>query len=85
VRAIGLRDANDDVIFKQAKTQDVVIMTKDGDFVRLFERFGPPPQIIWITAGNTSNSRMKEILRNNLLVALDMLATGEPLVEIAGY
>jgi len=84
VRAIGLRDANDELIFQQAKMQMVVIMTKDIDFVRLLERYGPPPKIIWITVGNTSNSRMREILGKYLLVAINMLATGESLVEIEG-
>jgi predicted nuclease of predicted toxin-antitoxin system len=37
-------------------------MTKDSDFVALLDRFGPPPQVIWITCGNTSNARLKEIL-----------------------
>jgi predicted nuclease of predicted toxin-antitoxin system len=37
-------------------------MTKDSDFVDLVERLGPPPQIIWLTCGNTSNLRLREIL-----------------------
>ena len=85
VRAIGLRDANDEVIFQQAKIQNVVIMTKDIDFVRLLERNGPPPKLIWITAGNTSNYRMREILGKYLLIAINMLIIGESLVEIEGY
>ena len=81
---MGLRDANDETIFQQAKQQKVVIMTKDFDFLRLLERFGPPPRIIWITAGNTTNLRMREILKKHLAVVINMLTSGEQLVEIDG-
>lgn len=59
-------------------------MTKDRDFVELVDRLGIPPQIIWLTCGNTSNSRLKEILQITLLEALEILQTGESLVEIRG-
>jgi predicted nuclease of predicted toxin-antitoxin system len=59
-------------------------MTKDGDFSLLLDRYGPPPQIIWLTCGNTSNTNLKRILTNTLQQALDLLANGEKLVEIGG-
>ena len=57
-------------------------MTKDRDFVQLLERAGPPPQVIWITCGNTSNARMREILRGTIANALVLLREGDPFVEI---
>jgi predicted nuclease of predicted toxin-antitoxin system len=53
VRDIGLREAEDSEIFRQARAANVVVMTKDEDFVDLAERNGAPPQIIWITCGNS--------------------------------
>lgn len=58
-------------------------MTKDSDFVVLLERFGPPPQVLWLTCGNTSNVRLKEILTSTLPNALGLLNSGEKLVEIS--
>ncbi len=58
-------------------------MTKDQDFVGLVERHGPPPQILWVTAGNTSNTRLKELFANTLVQALQLIRQGEPLVEIS--
>jgi predicted nuclease of predicted toxin-antitoxin system len=58
-------------------------MTKDSDFVVLLERFGPPPQVLWVTCGNTSNVRLKEILTSTLPKALELLNSGEKLVEIS--
>jgi predicted nuclease of predicted toxin-antitoxin system len=58
-------------------------MTKDGDFIRLLEEFGAPPQVIWITCGNTSNTRLREILISALPQALELLESGEKLIEIS--
>jgi predicted nuclease of predicted toxin-antitoxin system len=84
LRDVGLRDAEDPEIFEAAKTEGVIVLTKDGDFVDLANRFGAPPQIIWLTCGNTSNARLKEILNATLLEALEILCSGEILVEISG-
>ncbi|MEW6495741.1 MAG: DUF5615 family PIN-like protein [Cyanobacteriota bacterium] len=84
VRNLGLRDAEDREIFEVAKAQGVVVMSKDRDFVELVERYGPPPQAIWLTCGNTSNARLKEILTATLPDALELLQSGERLVEISG-
>lgn len=83
VRAVGLRDALDYEIFEQARQQEVVVMSKDQDFIKLIEEHGPPPQIIWITCGNTSNARMRNILSETLLKAKRLLEDGEPMVEIS--
>ena len=84
LRDIGLRDAEDPEIFAAAKAQSVIVMTKDRDFADLVDRFGAPPQIIWLTCGNTSNARLREILSVTLPQALELLRSGESLVEISG-
>ncbi|MBE9262535.1 DUF5615 family PIN-like protein [Microcystis sp. LEGE 00066] len=84
LRDLGLRDAEDTEIFQVAKAQRAILMTKDSDFVDLVERLGSPPQIIWLTCGNTSNARLREILSETLPRALELLAAGETLVEISG-
>lgn len=83
LRDVGLRDAEDPEIFEAAEAQGIIFITKDSDFVDLVDRFGAPPQIIWLTCGNTSNARLKEILSETLLDALEILRTGENLVEIS--
>jgi len=57
-------------------------MTKDSDFAELVNRYGAPPQVIWLTCGNTSNARLKQILTKTLPQAIALLDAGEPLVEI---
>lgn len=82
VRDLGLRDAEDTEIFQKAGDAGSVVMTKDEDFVRLVERNSPPPQVIWVTAGNMSNARFKALLLQTFPDAMSLIASGETVVEI---
>jgi predicted nuclease of predicted toxin-antitoxin system len=84
VREIGLRDAADRQIYLAARQTGVVVMTKDADFLRLLYELGTPPRVVWITCGNTSNARLKQILGSTLENAIALLESGEKLVEING-
>jgi predicted nuclease of predicted toxin-antitoxin system len=83
VRDIGLRDAVDQVIFNAARLAQAIVITKDRDFVEMVERLGIPPQVVWITCGNTSNARLRILLEATFAQAVQLLETGEPLVEIS--
>ena len=80
---LGLLESTDRRIFEAARTAGIVVMTKDRDFVEMVERDGPPPQVVWITSGNTSDQRLREILGRVFPEAVKLLAAGEPLVEIS--
>jgi predicted nuclease of predicted toxin-antitoxin system len=82
IRNLGLRDVEDKEIFETARRENAIVMTKDSDFVLLVDRLGAPPQVIWVTCGNTSNARLKEILMRTLPKAIELLKLGEVLVEI---
>lgn len=84
VRDIGLREAKDRAIFDAARQPGLVILTKDADFGELVERLGPPPQIIWLTCGNTSESALRILLEDAMPRAIELLSRGESLVEISG-
>jgi predicted nuclease of predicted toxin-antitoxin system len=83
VRELGLLHAKDREIFLACREAGTVIMTKDSDFLDLLDRLGTPPQVLWITCGNTSNSHLRQILQHALPQALQWLDKGEPLVEIS--
>lgn len=85
MRDLGLRESEDTDIFQAEKAAgEVILMTKDRDFIELVERYGSPPQVIWLTCGNTSNDRLKEILTATLPNAIELLRSGESVVEITG-
>jgi predicted nuclease of predicted toxin-antitoxin system len=83
LKDIGLRDAKDIEIFEAARTSNVIIMTKDSDFVDLVCRLGTPPQIIWLTCGNVTNRNLRQLLNVTLADALEELRQGEMIVEIS--
>jgi predicted nuclease of predicted toxin-antitoxin system len=84
VRELGLREAKDFQIFQAAREADAVVLTKDADFPHLLLQHGPPPKVLWLTCGNTSNQNVREILSSTLPSALKLLETGESIVEITG-
>ncbi len=84
VRELNLRDATDPEIFAAAKKETAIVMTKDSDFVELVKSRGAPPQVIWLTCGNTTNARLREILAQALPQAIKLLESGEAVVEISG-
>lgn len=82
-RELGLRDDRDRDIFFEARQADAIVMTKDFDFIRLLREHGPPPRVIWLRCGNTSNAPLRDLLATALPQALALLTAGESLVEIA--
>ena len=82
LREIGLRDAEDEAIFQAARRANAIVLTKDQDFIRLLDLHGSPPKILWLTCGNTSDQSLQQILERQLMTALELLESGEDLVEI---
>ncbi|MFN0033217.1 MAG: DUF5615 family PIN-like protein [Flavobacteriales bacterium] len=83
LKFLGLRDAFDADIFKKAKAKgEVVILTKDYDFVLLQNALGAPPKIILLTIGNCSNDKLKTVIQSKFSKALQLLNDNN-VVEIA--
>ena len=82
LRDLGLRDARDRDIFQAARSAGATVLTKDVDFVRLLEQHGPPPRVLWLTLGNTSNDRLRCVLEKHWSKIRSALDAGEALVEI---
>jgi predicted nuclease of predicted toxin-antitoxin system len=82
VRELGLRDATDHDIYMAARNAQAIIVTKDADFLRLLDRYGPLPQIVWLTCGNTSNARLIQNLSSCWPAISALLLSGERLVEV---
>jgi predicted nuclease of predicted toxin-antitoxin system len=83
VQDVGLLVAPDEAIFEAARAAGVaIVVTKDEDFVPPLDRRGPPPQVVWITCGNVRNAELRRIVQAAWLRVAELLAAGEPLVEI---
>jgi predicted nuclease of predicted toxin-antitoxin system len=83
----GLLTSRDEEIFLTARRSaaglgHLVLITKDEDFARLVHKHGPPPQILWLTAGNMRNADLRRLILRAWPRLLDLLLGGEPLVEV---
>lgn len=79
---LGYRDASDDEIFQAAREARAVVVSKDSDFLDRVTRLGPPPQLLYMTCGNTSTGFLKDVFTRVFSEAHRLLAQGEPVVEI---
>lgn len=68
----------DEEIFLRAKESgNVIVITKDKDFIDIQARLSAPPKIIFLKMGNCSNKEMKRIFSEYLLPALEELINTE--------
>jgi predicted nuclease of predicted toxin-antitoxin system len=84
LKDLGLRDEDDSKIFFAARTAGAIVLTKDRDFVDLVRMHGAPPQVVWVTCGNTSNAYLQTVLSEAWPAAHELLVANERLVEIGG-
>jgi predicted nuclease of predicted toxin-antitoxin system len=63
VRDIGLRSADDSLVWDFAKQNDCLIVSKDADMHDLSLVFGIPPKVLWVRLGNCSTWEIEELLR----------------------
>lgn len=80
---IDLREAEDKHVFEAARRfEEIVIVTKDYDFVELVLQRGMPPQVLWLNFRNMATVRLQIRLRQSFPEALELLTGGNALVEI---
>ena len=82
LRDLGLRDASDIEIFQAAHLAQVVMISKDSDFVELVSRHGSPPQLLWVTCGNVTNEKLHAVFGKTFPDSLASLAAGQAIVKV---
>jgi predicted nuclease of predicted toxin-antitoxin system len=68
IETIGMRGATDESIWLFARDNGFTVVSKDDDFRGLALVRGAPPQVIWLQVGNSSTSRVADLLRANAVV-----------------
>lgn len=77
VREIGLRDAEDAVIWDYAAQHGFAIVTKDADFRQRSFVLGHPPKIVWLRLGNASTNAIEALIRDRATQIEEFLADEE--------
>ena len=62
VKALGLENKADRLIWEFAKKEGFIIATFDSDFYDLSLTRGHPPKIIWIKSANITTSNLERLL-----------------------
>lgn len=62
VRDVGLKSADDPIVWQYAKQNDLIIVSKDSDLHQRSFLFGHPPKLVWIRLGNCSTSAIEKLL-----------------------
>ena len=65
VRDVGLKQSDDEEIWRWAKANDFSVVTTDADFVILVERFGWPPKVIHLEQCDFPLVVIEDLLRRN--------------------
>ena len=73
----GLERASDLDVWRHAKENDFVIVTKDSDFYELSLLHGIPPKLIWLQVGNVSKASVMRLLLDNRETIARLLADPE--------
>jgi predicted nuclease of predicted toxin-antitoxin system len=83
VAALGLDRASDIDIWRYAKENNFVIVTKDNDFNELSTLYDFPPYIIWLRTGNSSVNMAVELLTKYQKQILNIISENETgIIEI---
>ena len=82
---IGLEAAADHELFEAARRfREIVIVTKDSDFIQLSRQRGAPPQVVHLDCGNLGTIATQIWLSSTFADALRRLRAGESVVSIVG-
>ena len=65
VRDVGLKAADDPVVWEYAKINNLILVSKDSDMHQRSFVFGPTPKLVWVRLGNCSTSDVADLLRRH--------------------
>ncbi len=65
IHLLGLDQVSDEDVWKHARRESFLIVTKDADFSDLCLMRGFPPKVIWIRRGNCKTKDVEAILRRH--------------------
>ncbi len=79
---VGLRNADDIVIWNHALRNGAIVATKDEDFAERTARTTSGPIILWLRIGNATNRAVLEWLGPRWARIVTLLEAGDRLIEV---
>jgi len=63
---VGLKAADDPLVWEYAKSNGLILVSKDSDMHQRSFLFGPPPKVVWVRLGNCSTLDVERLMRQNV-------------------
>ncbi len=82
VRDLGLGSVDDSVIAGYAREHQLIVVSKDEDFVTISNLQGSPT-VVWIRLGNCRNDELLRVMERGLAQLTAALESGQRLVVIS--
>jgi predicted nuclease of predicted toxin-antitoxin system len=65
IRDVGMKSTIDPIVWDFAKSNNLMIVSKDADMHDLSLVFGNPPKVIWLRLGNCSTFQVETLMRRD--------------------
>ena len=65
VQDLGMSEADDLDVWEYAGEHELVIISKDSDFLHLSARYGHPPKVVRLTCGNCPTEEIVSLVRDH--------------------
>lgn len=75
IALLGMEKTSDSDIWRFARDNDFVIVSKDADFHELSLLHGAPPKVIWLKTGNVTKAEVVSALLGNRAAIEEALAS----------
>lgn len=82
VTRIGLGAASDTSIWQHALRDNVILVTKDDDFVQRSTLTDAAPIIVWVRLGNCRNTALISAFETALPAIESAIAAGDRIIEL---
>lgn len=79
-RLLNLSRTNDSQLWRVAKANDFILVSKDRDVAELAVLRGAPPKVIWLRTGNCKTTALERVLRGNLELIQEFVADPQSVV-----
>ncbi len=78
---VALRDSSDAEVWEYASIHDLILVSKDEDFVDMSLR-NPTARLIWVRIGNCRRAYLLDVFREIWPRIIERIKSGDRLIEI---
>lgn len=75
VREVGLKAADDPLVWEYAKDNGLILVSKDADMHQRSFLFGPPPKVVWVRLGIAQRQMLKSWCDNTSTLSRNFTKT----------